>query len=389
MRIISGRQNIDMRPSPPELSKETIEKLSDIFYSDDFGMRSAVSLYRQANKQGINISHSDLRRGFYDLQEVVQMFAPLKKPQSSGKPIIATFTGEKIYMDTMYFPKNKLAVINAFDLHSKYAWGKPVRLKTRADETTESVSSLKTKNFLEEVIADLHKNGFTLEEVVSDFGSEFLGNFAKYVAENNIEHLVTEVGDHILMSPIDAYTRGLRLSAEKWLAVNEGQDLYKQIPKLIKLYNNTEHSTTGMKPSEALGKIIPVPQKKPDMRKASELLEGDSVRIVIRYDKNPFKKIRPNWSREMYKVVKANYNSRRFTLDNGRTYREHDLLLVPFPEKVMRPKIPLSSPTGLRPEGAISQEISASPEAKKDKTPPPPRRSQREVKKPKYLIDFL
>lgn len=358
------------------LPTDKIKKLSKIFYSDEFGMRSASLLYKEARKAGINITHEQLKRDFYDHQEVVQQFTPLKKAEPSKSPIKASFTGERIYMDTMFFPK--VAIINAFDLHSKYAWGKPVRLKKRADETTESVSSLKTANFFKEVEEDLHKKGFTPEEVRTDFGSEYLGHFEKYLQEQQIPHTITEVGDHLQLAPIDGYTRGLRLSAEKWLAVNPNGDLYKQIPQLIEAYNNTEHSTIKTTPSEALTKVINY-KSTVETRTPSNIKVGDTVRIVIRYDKNPFKKIRPNWSKELYTVTKVNNSTRRFTLDNGKTYQEKDILLIPFPDKVMRPSPPQEE----------NKMRSASTPKEKKQTPPPRIQPQREKNKPKYLIEYV
>jgi hypothetical protein len=359
-----------------ELSKNTINKLTKIFYSDEFGMRSAALLYKEARKAGIDITHEALKKGFYDHQEVVQMFAPLKKAEPSKAPIKASFTGERVYMDTMYFPK--VAIINAFDLHSKYAWGHPVRIKTRLDETKEKVSSLKAVNFFKEVEEDLHRKGITPEEVVTDFGSEFLGHFDRYLQEQGIPHTVTEVGDHLQLAPIDGYTRGLRLSAEKWLAVNPSGDLYKQIPQLIETYNNTHHSTIKITPREALTSINHLVPSKVEDSKPSELHKGDSVRIVIRYDKNPFKKIRPNWSRELYTVTKVNHVSRRFTLDNGKTYQEKDILLIPYPNKVMRS--PQKEKAGSVNPPPTRSEKSINPD-------PEPRRSER--LKNKYDIKFV
>ena len=359
------------------LPKDTLAKLSKIFYSDEFGMRGLAPLYKEANKQGISISLKDLKQGFYDHQEVVQMFAPLKKNEASPIPIYGNFVGEKIYMDTMFFKSQKLAVINAFDLYSKYAWAKPIRLKMRADETVESVSSTKTLNFFKEVQEDLHKKGFTIEECITDAGTEFLSVFDKYLQEDDIPHTVTEVGDHIALAPIDGYTRGLRLSAEKWLAVNQDSDLYKQIV-LVNTYNNTEHSTIKMKPAEALTKVYPISKKPRDSRNPSNIKKGDKVRISVRFVKNPLKKIKPNWSRELYTVEKANEVTRRFLLNDGRTYREPDILKIEFPEKVM--KRPISE----KPEKPKSDFV-----PKLKPVPKPRQPSQRDRKAPSYLIDFV
>lgn len=364
---------------PPSIDPKIIEKLKELFYSDEFGMRGINAFYKLVQKEGIDISFRELKKGFYDLQEVVQMFAPLKKVEASKVPIKGKYTGERVYFDTMYFPK--VAIINAFDLHSKYAWGKPIRLKTRSDGTTESVDSRKTASFLDEVIEAFHKQGFTVDTAVSDSGTEFMGDFRKRLEEEGIPHETTEPGDHLLLGPIDGYTRGLRLAAEKWLAVNPGADLYKQVPKLIELYNNSPHSTIKMTPSEALGKVTPISTDTSDDREPITLQVGDSVRVVTRFDKNPFNKIRHNYSREIYTIKRINPTTRRFEVSNGKTYREQDLFHVKYPDRVMRYEPPARQPP---PE---SPDDTAQP-----KTPLPPRepsKRERISTFSKYLVNYV
>jgi hypothetical protein len=366
-----------IQKSPPELDPKTIKKLHDIFYSDEFGMRNAYALYKEAVKQKINVSFQDIKRGFYDLQEVNQMFSPLKKPTASKVPIVGRYVGERVFFDTMYFPRNKIAIINGFDLHSKYAWGKPIRLISRADETTQSVDSRKGATFIQEVMLDLNKKGYTLDSVVCDAGSEWLGEAKAYLAREGIPQDFAEPGDHLALGPIDGYTRGLRLAAERWLTTNPGKDLYKHVAQLIETYNNTIHSTIKMTPDEALGKIGPVYKRDiKDDREPSELKEGDTVRVITRNKDNPRKKIRANWSRNMYKIIKANLVSRQFKLDNGRTYREFELLLIPFPDRVMRYEPP-EAPPKEKP-------------APREKVPIEPRvQPSRDRKTPNYLIDYV
>lgn len=349
-------------------------KLADIFYSDAFGMRSAKRLYEEANRRGLNLSHREIKEWYHN-QEVVQLFAPLKKPKYSSTPIQGDYTGQNVYFDTMFFPK--VAVINAVDLYSKYAWGHPVRLRKRPDETTESVSARKTTAFLREVIEDLNKKGFTLDQVTTDLGSEFFSTFTQTLTDKDIPHIQTDVGDHIALAPIDGYTRGLRLAAEKWMAVNPGKDLYKQIPQLIETYNNSPHTNlSDFTPEQAFGKVIER-RDTTTKRERPSLKAGDSVRIVARHDKNPYNKIRPNWSREIYTVEKV--KGQRLVLSNGRSYREHELFHIPFPEKVE------TAPHDEEPE---QQEPAPAP--KKKQEPPPLREKSTRQRRPnQFHQDFV
>lgn len=373
-----NKMNRLRRKPPPSIDPKTLKTLTEIFYSDEFGMRNASLLYKEAVKQKLPVSYQQVRKGFYELQELVQMFLPLKKPTPSKVPIRGRYTGERIYFDSMYFPRNKIAILNAFDLYSKFAWGKPIRLKKRADETTESVDSSKAANFLQEVLTDLHKRGFSMDNCISDSGSEFLGTFQKVLEEEGIPQVLTEPGDHLLLGPIDGYTRGLRLAAEKWLTVNPGRDLYKQVPQLIETYNSTFHTTIKMSPEEAMGKVAPLVDSASDDRDPPKLSDGDSVRIAIRLDKNPRKKIRANWSREIYEVEEVNPVTRQVKVSNGRTYRENDLQQVPFPDLVMR-YIPPPSADAAPKEPYVRRE----PEILKREP------SMRERKAPAFLADYV
>lgn len=131
--------------------------------------------------------------------------------------------------------------------------------------------------------------------------------------------------------------------AEKWLSVYDGADLYKAIPKLVKAYNNTEHSTTGTTPEKAFGSfnesMIPYNKVKENNLSKQNIQIGDKVRIHVRDIQNPRNKIRPNWSKEIYTVKAYNSEKKSYRLDDGKLYREFRLFKIENPDKVRKRKI--------------------------------------------------
>lgn len=322
---------------PPQLSEEVLKQLREIFYGEDFAMSGIGRLWEEVKKRKINISFGDLKKGFYDLQEVVQIFAPEKKPVRHSYSIEAGQVGERVYFDTMFFPRNKILVVNAFDLASRYGWSKPYRVQTKPDETRTSVTASKTTAFLEDVLEDLYKKGYHVANIVSDSGSEYLSTFHKELVDRGMNHIFTVAGDHRQTAPIDRYTKTIRTMAEKWNAVFK-EDLYKVIPKLVKTYNNMKHSKIGVRPADAISSINTIIRKENDNETIDKPLiaVGDTVRVYVRTDKNPRKKIRPNWSTEMYKVSGYSNSQKLFTLNNGKKYREYMILKVSHPEHVQK-----------------------------------------------------
>jgi hypothetical protein len=179
------------------------------------------------------------------------------------------------------------------------------------------------------------------------------------------------------------------------MAVNPGKDLYKQIPALIEAYNNSPHTNLGdLTPQEALSRLQGVPKRKTSKPAPVSLEIGDSVRIVARHEKNPYNKIRPNWSREIYTIEQI--QGQRLFLSNGKSYREHEVFHVPFPEKV-EPRSASAQPQA--PESAPQEEprsASAQPKKKKEhrhserQSLAPLRRSRKRQRKPnQFLLDFV
>ena len=340
-------------PSPPKLSKEDIEKLNKIFYNLDFGLRDATQLFNEAKKKGIKLTFKQIKEGYYANQEVVQMWRPirgiskkesteLKATATARRKIDTAYPAEQLYMDTQFFYKYNIYLINALDLASRYAWVKPLFVKHALNDTKKTVSPAQTLKHLEDVTRFLNSRGYSVDRIITDSGNEFFSTFDKYCQEHGIEHTFTYPNDHQETRPIDAFSRTMRILIEKFVTVHGTKGLITAIPKLVDAYNNQlVHSSLKMTPAEYLSsnkaqeekeKVINESMK--GVRKQSFKFNiGDSVRVLTRLIDNKFKKIKANWSREIYTVKRL---GRRYTLSNGKEYTENELQLIPFPELVMR-----------------------------------------------------
>ena len=373
------------------LTKEVKNRLSKIFYSPSFGLRNARSLYLKSVKEGLGVSYGEVK-SWYANQEVVQRFAPLQKPDREHKIKIDTvFPAQRVYFDTTFYKPYKFYVVVALDLAPRFVWAKPVYVKHTLDDTKTSVNSAQSAKLLQAVYEDLASRGYHLTKVVCS-GSEFTGNFYDLAKKLEVVVEYTEPNDHRALAPVDGFCRTLRVLVEKWVASHETTKVFETVTKLVEGYNNSPHSSLGLTASNTPSSPLDyLTSKKLQAEKEaryyarqklysrlnkptteSDLKVGNSVRVLTRFDKNPFRKIRPNWSKEIYSVSKL--QGRKFLVSNGKAYRRHELLPIPRPELVeKRPRTP--------PPPQVPKKVVATP--KEPVSSFQPRRSQRLAEKSK------
>ena len=179
-----------------ELKKE----LDNIFYNKSFLYRGFDKFCEKVKKAKINISQKDLRF-YYNNQQVVQMFKPLNKPT---KIKILTYKPfRKVYMDTMFITSANITLINTIDYFTKYAL-----IKVYNGNVT---NSKKTKEAINNYIDDVYKKGYLIDNVYTDNGSEFKGEFNEYLKDNNINHIFTNPYDKKQTSPIETFNKTVRI----------------------------------------------------------------------------------------------------------------------------------------------------------------------------------
>ena len=100
--------------------------------------------------------------------------------------------------------------------------------------------------------------GYTVNKIICDNGSEFLGNFKHLCNEQNIKIEYVQPGDKNKVAPIESLNRTIRGMLERYKIINNvnASNIFNTIRKINNLYNNSYHTTLKATPEEILNKKI-------------------------------------------------------------------------------------------------------------------------------------
>lgn len=190
-----------------------------------------------------------------------------------------------------------LVVINCF---SKYVWAFPLKTKT-AREVAQSL----------EIVLKAQKP----DHLCTDSGGEFLGKEVQNLLKKyNVIHYV--VYSEKKASIVERVNRTLKGMMWKEFNFNGTYQWLDVLKKIVKIYNNRKHRTTGFKPAEITKKheklLLDTVYSNIKMIDKPKYKVGDFVRISkIRgvFDKH----YKPNWSTEVFSI-------RKVQLTNPATY---------------------------------------------------------------------
>ena len=202
--------------------------------------------------------------------------------------------------------KYRLMVIHVF---SKYSWIIPLK-----DKKGESVTI---------AFKSIFKEGRKPQYLWVDKGKEFYNKHLKDLLEKN-RILMYSTENEEKSSVVERWNRTIKFKMWKQFTV-QGNTMYlDMLPKLVKQYNNTKHSSIKMSPIEASDKRnegtvyfnlygdIETLKRKPKFK------VGDKVRIS-KYKRNVSDKgYTPNWTEEVFTIDKIQYT-------NPITYKIKDL----------------------------------------------------------------
>lgn len=187
-----------------------------------------------------------------------------------------------------------LAVIDTF---SKYAWTIPLKNKNK-DSVSEAFQSLLQK-------------GRIPKNLQTDQGTEFYNNKFKIILNlHNINHYSTYSTKKA--SIVERFIRTIKNKIYKEFSL-QGSYKWKDelLDKVIKIYNNSVHRTIGMSPAQVGDNNKDLILKRYNEvckcynRKESNILKnGDFVRIS-KYKGTFEKGYTPNWSTEIFKIIKV------------------------------------------------------------------------------------
>lgn len=183
-----------------------------------------------------------------------------------------------------------LIVINAF---SKYVWAEPIKTKTGKDVVAA----------MSKILAQMSPP----KNLQTDNGKEFYnGQFQKLMLKYSINHYSTFSA--LKASIAERVIRTIKSMLWKQFSMQGSYKWLNILPEIVARYNNTIHSTTGVKPNWvndknaksilAFNNLKTVDQRKPKYKK------GDFVRIS-KYRHVFSKGYKPNWTNEIFKIKKV------------------------------------------------------------------------------------
>ena len=200
-------------------------------------------------------------------------------------------------------------LLMVLDVYSKYGWIIPLR-----DKKGETVA---------EALKTILKEGRKPEYLWTDKGKEYYNKHVKKLLDKNKITLYSTENEE-KSSVCERWNRTIKTKMWKQFTVQGNTQYLEMLPKLVKQYNNTKHSSTKMTPTEASKKknegvvYFNLYGDMETSRQKPKFKVGDKVRIS-KYKRPVFDKgYTANWTEEVFTVDKIQYT-------NPITYRLKDL----------------------------------------------------------------
>ncbi|KAF2898220.1 hypothetical protein ILUMI_07954, partial [Ignelater luminosus] len=186
--------------------------------------------------------------------------------------------------------KNYRYILMMINCYSKYLWARPLKTKN-GEEVTKVVS-----NIFKEEENSIPKN------MQTDHGKEFYNSsFKKLMKEHEINHYSTF--SNIKAGIIERAIRTIKNRLYKEFSLRGEYKWYDILQKVVSAYNHSKHRTIGMAPINVKPNTKLSVYDNLKIIGKSKLNVGDMVRIS-KY-KGVFEKgFTPNWSTELFKIVK-------------------------------------------------------------------------------------
>ena len=200
-------------------------------------------------------------------------------------------------------------LLMVLDVFSKYGWIVPLK-----DKKGETVA---------EAFKKIFKEGRKPQYLWTDKGKEYYNKHVKELLDKNKITLYSTENEE-KSSVCERWNRTIKSEMWKQFTV-QGNTMYlDMLPKILKQYNNTKHSSIKMTPIEASKKkneglvYFNLYGDMETLKQKPKFKKGDKVRIS-KYKRNVFDKgYTPNWTEEVFTVDKIQYT-------NPITYKLKDL----------------------------------------------------------------
>ena len=300
------------------------EQLQELYEAN--GFPGIAKLYSIVKQHKLKIPLKDVS-DFVNNNEVSQLHKRTKKVK--GRHITTTGPQTEYQIDLLdmqKFAKNNKGmkwVLICVDIFTRRA--EAVAIKTKSTEDT--------LEGLETIIKKLGKP----QIIASDNGGEFKGAVAKWLKHQHILHKTNEILDHKVLGIIDRFSQTLKNMLYKYFTKSQTTEWLTVLPKFIKAYNSTIHSSLGISPNDA--EKYPTDTRNIHYKRMldnstaeeSKIHIGDFVRVK-KFKETFDRGYTIKFSLTVYEVVdkKGSY----YILDNGKQYREEQLQVVAKPQEI-------------------------------------------------------
>lgn len=233
------------------------------------------------------------------MQIVDELHKPVRKNFPRRKTIIKDYY-DYFQIDLMEFQpyshlnegfRYVLVVINCF---SKFVWTRPLKSKT-GSEVTKSMKDI------------LESAGYSPKNIGSDMGSEFKNShFNSLMKKYKINNFF--IYSNKKAAIVERVIRTLKNRIYKYFSLRGAHIWFDILQEITNDYNNSKHSTIGMKPCDVKPNTLLNVYNVPKIAvRRKKLNVGDVVRIN-KYKGVFSKGFEINWSPELFKIVKVNIN---------------------------------------------------------------------------------
>ena len=277
------------------MTTEIEKTIAKVFYDSRSGFGSVEQTYKSAKALDSSITRADVRE-FIKNQEIRQGKKPAKNKVNS---FVADFPRQEFQIDLLDMGKDIKPFRYGFtvvDIFTKKGACIPIRKKTPEI----------TSNAMKEIFKEL---GYPAS-IMCDDGTEFKGEFAELCKENAIDIIISITGGRF----VERFIRTLKQSLyQRTQSLQGSWDKY--VYNVVDKYNETVHSTTGVKPDDVADneydfKLIrhvhdemmshaKFPTKHPDVK------IGDHVKIRVK-QKSFYKETFDSWTKDVYVVSQVN-----------------------------------------------------------------------------------
>jgi hypothetical protein len=294
--------------------------LRQVYYDSENGFGSINETFKQAKKILNTITYNDTKE-FLEKQKSRQT-----KPYRGFNSYVAPNALHEIQVDISDFTASASAndgyryAFVAVDIFTKFCHAVPIKDK-RPEESVRAMKEVFDKIGVPEQIYHDNEGSWSSKEFIVLLNTKGVKQIITSSPPPFAERMV-----QTLKNMIHARLEGLELPREKWI------DL---LPNILKKYNNTKHSSTGMPPNEAkrddnsIQMYLNMRQKAQYNRTYPRLSIDSLVRTYIK--PHTFKKgYHSAWSHEAYKVIHVSKDGKQFLVNDGkrRVWNRHELLKV-------------------------------------------------------------